>query len=65
MAYFAKRFFSWYLSNKHSVLVVLYGLSFAIIALTFSDALIVEIYNLSIKPTVIYPTSEVIFPILR
>jgi hypothetical protein len=62
MAYFAKKFFSWYLSSKYSLLVVLYGLAFAIIALTFSDALIVDIYNLSTKSTVVYPTSEVVFP---
>ena len=62
MAYFAKKFFSWYLSNKYSVIVLLYGLSFAIIALTSSDALALDIYNLSTKPNVIHPSTEVIFP---
>ena len=62
MAYFAKKFFSWYLTNKYSVIVLLYGLSFAITALTTSDALISDIYNLSTKSTAIYPTTEVIFP---
>jgi hypothetical protein len=62
MAYFAKKFFSWYKSNRSSVIVLLYGLSFAIIALTSSDRLVLDVYNLSLKPTAIYPTTEVVFP---
>lgn len=62
MAYFAKKFLSWYLSNRYSLIVLLYTLSFAIIALTSSDSLILDVYNLSSKPTVIYPTTEVVFP---
>ena len=62
MAYFAKKFFSWYLSNKYSVIVLLFGLSFALTALTSSDSFILQMYNLSTKSTSIYSTTEVIFP---
>jgi len=62
MAYFAKKFFSWYLSNKYSVIVLLFGLSFALTALATSDIFILDIYNFSTKSASIYPTTEVIFP---
>lgn len=62
MAYFSYKFFSWYKSNRYSVIVLLYGLSFAIIALTTSDALTLDVYNLASKPPVIYPTTEPAFP---
>jgi hypothetical protein len=62
MAYFAKKFFSWYISNRSSVIVLLFGLSFAIIALTSFDRVVLDVYNLSLRPTEIYPTTEVVFP---
>lgn len=62
MAYFSKKFFSWYLSNKYSVIVLLFGVSFALTALATSDIFILDINNFSIKSTSIYPTTEVIFP---
>src|SRR5574341_176059 len=62
IAYFAKKFFSWYISNRYSVIVLLYGRSFAIIALTSSDRLVLDFYNLTLRPTEIYPTTEVVFP---
>lgn len=62
MTYFGKKFFSWYKSNKSSVIVLLYGLSFVIIALTSSDALTLDIYQFSSKPLEINASSEVVFP---
>lgn len=62
MAYFAKKFFSWYLSNKQSVIVLLYSVSFALVAIASSIALTMDLSNFASKPTEIYPTSPVEFP---
>jgi len=62
MAYFACKFMSWYLSNKHAVIVLLYYVSFSIIALTSAVALTLDLYHLGLKPETIYPTDEVVFP---
>ncbi len=62
MAYFAYKFMSWYLSNKHSVLVLLYSVSFFIIALTSAVGLTLDLYHLALKPAIVYPTDEVLFP---
>ena len=34
MVYFAKKFLSWYLSNRQSIIVLLYAISFGLIAIT-------------------------------
>jgi hypothetical protein len=62
MAYFTYKFFSWYLSNKYSLIVLLFGISFSIIALTSFVALTLDLYHLALKPTLIHPTTEVVFP---
>ncbi|HEY7108331.1 MAG TPA: hypothetical protein VH415_02770 [Nitrososphaeraceae archaeon] len=62
MSYFAYKFSSWYLSNKYSMIVLLYSISFSIIAVTSSVAVTLDLYHLSLKPTVVYPTTEVVFP---
>ena len=62
MVYFAKKFLSWYLSNRQSIIVLLYAISFALIAITSSFGVSMDLNNFASKPTVIYPTSTVEFP---
>ena len=50
------------LSNKYSMIVLLYSISFSIIAITSAVAVTLDLYHLSLKPTTIYPTTEVVFP---
>jgi hypothetical protein len=44
------------------MLVLLYGIAFSIIALNSSVALTLDLYHLFLKPKVIYPATEVVFP---
>ena len=62
MVYFAKKFLSWYLSNRQSIIVLLYAISFGLIAITSSFAVALDLDTFASKPTVIYPTSTVEFP---
>jgi hypothetical protein len=62
MAYFAKKFLSWYLANKQSIIVLLFSISFALVTIASSIALTTDLYNFASKPTEIYPTSPVEFP---
>lgn len=59
---FAKTFFSWYKSNRNAVIVLLYGLSFAIGALAIIEIESLEINALLKKEPVISPDTEVVFP---
>ena len=49
MVYFAKKFLSWYLSNRQSIIVLLYAISFALIAITSSFAVALDLNNLCVK----------------
>lgn len=62
MSYFAKKLLSWYLANRHSIVVLLYGISFILIAATSLIAVTLDLYNLSLKPKIIHPSTEVVFP---
>jgi hypothetical protein len=62
MTYFAKKFLSWHLANKQSIIVLLYAVSFALVAIGSSIALTMDLYNFATKPTEIFPTSLVEFP---
>jgi len=62
MIYFAKKFLSWYLSNTRSTIVLLYAISFALIAITSTLGVVMDLNNFASKPTVVYPTSVVEFP---
>lgn len=67
LSLFAQRFFSWYKSNRSSIVVLLYGLSFAINAFALGVISINELTILSEKQTseeyaLITPQSEVVFP---
>lgn len=64
---FAQRFFSWFRVNKSSIVVLLYGLSFAINAFAFTVISINELTILSDKQVskeffLITPRTEVVFP---
>lgn len=62
MAYFAKKFLSWYLSNRQPIIVLLYSISFALVSIASSIALTTDLYNFASKPSEIYPTTPVEFP---
>jgi hypothetical protein len=61
MGIFAHIFFSWYKSNKNSIAVLLYGLSFAVVVITSSVFLAGSLLRFIEKPSYIYPDSEVKF----
>jgi hypothetical protein len=61
MGIFAQIFFSWYRSNRHSAVVLLYGLSFAVVVITSSVFLAISFYRFMEKPSYIYPYSKVVF----
>jgi hypothetical protein len=61
MGIFAFIFFSWYRSNKNSVVVLLYGLSFAVVVVTSSVFLASSLLRFVDSPTYRYPDSEVEF----
>jgi hypothetical protein len=58
MTAFAKIFFSWYKSNRNSVVVLLYGLSFAVVVITSSIFLTGNMYRFTEKPAEISDNSE-------
>lgn len=62
MSYFAKKLLSWYIANRNSIVVLLYGISFILIAATSLIAVTLDLYNLSMKPKIIHPSTEVVFP---
>jgi hypothetical protein len=59
---FARSFFSWYRLNRNSVIVLLYGLSFAIGAFSIAEIEALEIDAMLKKSPIITPDSEVVFP---
>jgi hypothetical protein len=59
---FALRFFSWFKSNRSSIVVLLYGLSFTTAALALAIVTTQDLYLLPLKDPVVTPKSEVIFP---
>jgi hypothetical protein len=59
---FAQRFFSWYKSNRNSIVVLLYGLSFALLAIANTLFLINNLPHLIQKESIITPQSRVFFP---
>ena len=61
MGIFTHIFFSWYRSNRHSVVVLLYGLSFAVIVITSSVLVTISFYRFMEKPLYIFPYSKVVF----
>jgi hypothetical protein len=59
---FARTFFAWYKSNRNSIIVLIYGLSFAVNALTIAESSMLDIDAMLKKPPIITPDSEVVFP---
>jgi hypothetical protein len=62
MTFFAYKFMSWYFVNKHSLVVLLYGISFALMSLTTLMGLGLDLHNFGLRPAEIYPTTLVEFP---
>jgi hypothetical protein len=58
MAIFAEIFFLWYKSNRSSIAVLLYGLSFAVIVVTSCIFLTGNFIRFMEKPSYIYPYSS-------
>jgi hypothetical protein len=54
MAVYAKIFFSWYKSNRNSIAVLLYGLSFAVVVITSCVFLSISYHRFVEKPTYIF-----------
>ena len=55
MTIFAKIFFSWYKSNKNSIAVLLYGLSFAVVVITSCVFLSIGYHRFVERPLYIFP----------
>ena len=62
LGFFAERFFSWFKVNRNSMVVLLYGLSFAVSALSLAIISIQDLYLLPLKDPMVNAQSEVIFP---
>jgi len=59
----ARQFLLWYRSYKRDSFIILcYTLAFVIISMTFSVAVILDVYHFSSKQDIVTPNSEVIFP---
>ena len=60
LGFLARQLFLWYKSNKgNSFIILSYALAFAIMTVTFSAGLILDLYNYSGKPEIV--TAEVNF----
>src|SRR5919106_7053166 len=59
MAVFAEIFFSWYKSNKNSIAVLLYGLSFAVVVITSCVFLSIGYHRFVERPLYIFPDSGI------
>src|SRR5919109_1891081 len=59
---FAARLFKWFRSHKNSIVVILYGISAAALALTALIAMTADFRNLLTKDLVITPHSAVVYP---
>jgi hypothetical protein len=58
----ASKFFLWYrYYRKDSIIILSYALAFVIMSLTFSFALILDLYSFSNKQDIVTPVSEVVF----
>ena len=61
----AERLFRWYRLNKSTIVVLLYGFSAIILALTSSVAIIEDYLNMATKQPVITPTQPIVFPTIE
>jgi hypothetical protein len=59
---FAQRLFTWYRSNRNTIVVLLYGLSAAALAISTGLAVIYDCYTLLNKQEEITPQSKVVYP---
>lgn len=61
----AERLFRWYRSNKSTIVVLLYGFSALILALTSFVAIIEDYLNMATQESVITPTQPIVFPTIE
>jgi signal transduction histidine kinase len=59
---FAERLFRWYHSNRSTIVVLLYGISAVVLALSSSVAIIEDYLNIATKEPLITPSQPIIFP---
>jgi nitrogen-specific signal transduction histidine kinase len=59
---FAERLFRWYHSNRSTIVVLLYGISALVLALSSSVAIIEDYLNVATKEPLITPSQPIIFP---
>ena len=62
MGIFTGIFLKWYKSNRNSIVVLLYSLSFATVMIASFAQLVVSMHNFSDKPPTILPNTKVVFP---
>jgi hypothetical protein len=62
MGVFTGIFLKWYKSNRNSIVVLLYSLSFATVMIASFAQLAVSMHHFSDKPPSVSPTSHVVFP---
>ena len=64
LGFLARQLFLWYKTNKKKFIYysLTYALAFAIMTVTFSAGLILDLYNYSGKPEIVTANSEVNFP---
>ena len=62
MGTFMVIFLKWYTANRSSVLVLLYGLSFATVVIASVALLSVWTYVFEQMPITVFPTSDVYYP---
>ena len=59
----ARQLFLWYRYNrKGSIVIISYALAFVIMSMTFSIALLLDMYGFSSKQSIVTPNSEVVYP---
>jgi len=62
LLFFAARLFKWFRSHKNSIVVILYGISAAALALTTVVGMTADVRNFLTKDQVITPHSPVVYP---
>jgi len=62
MGIFTGIFLKWYKSNRNSIVVLMYSLSFATVMIASLAQLVVSMHNFSDKPPTIFPDTKVVYP---
>jgi hypothetical protein len=62
MGIFTGIFLKWYKSNRNSIVVLMYSLSFATVMIASLAQLVVSMHNFRDKPPTIFPDTKVVYP---